>query len=458
MAKDLRSYLQNLRRVAPEELVAVKRQVDPRFELAAILAKLEKESKYPAVIFEKVKGTKFPVICNLLANRKKMAVALDTTEDRLNGEFRKREANPLPVKHVKKGPVKEFVFTGKNINLGQFPQIVHNERDGGAYITPGVMIVKDPDTGAYNDGCYRHMIKGKKTLGIHLSQTAHALRVYHKYEERNEPMDVAIVLGHHPAFLLGSLSFVAFGTNELEIDGGVMGENLEVIRCETVDLEVPAYAEIVIEGKIKPKERKKEGPFGEYTGVYGPERMNPEIDVTAITMRKDAMFYDLYPGGAEHLLWGGVPRLSQIYNRIKMVVPGVRDVHMPVSGCCRFICYVSMEKIMDTEPREAIFATFTADPFIKYCVTVDPDINIFDDTKVLYAIATRLQPHEDVFAIGGCRGSPLDPTGTEGFTKEGSVRYVVTKVGLDATKPLAGFPATISVPGTDKIVLEKYLE
>jgi 2,5-furandicarboxylate decarboxylase 1 len=457
MAKDLRSFLDKLQKVAPKELARIEHQVDPKFELSGIIAKLEQESKYPTVLFEKVKGTRFPVICNLLANRKKMAVALDTTEEKLNEEFRLREEKPLPLKTVKDGPVREVILTGKNINLLQFPQIVHNEKDGGAYISPGVMIVKDPDTGVYNDGCYRHMIKNKNTLGIHLSETSHAYRIYSKYEKRNEPMDAAIVLGHHPAFLLGSLSFVPYGTNELEVDGGVMGENLEVVKCETVDLVVPAHAEIVIEGRILPKVRKSEGPFGEYTGVYGPQRVNPEVEVTAITMRKDAIFYDLYPSGAEHLLWGGTPRLSQIYKRIKMVVPGVKEVYMPISGCCRFICYISMEKIMDTEPREAIMAAFTADPFIKYCVAVDTDVNIFDDAKVLYAISTRLQPDNDVFVIRGCRGSILDPTGTEGYTREGLVRYVVTKVGIDATKPLSGYPESVSVPGGEKIKLKDHL-
>jgi 2,5-furandicarboxylate decarboxylase 1 len=457
MGKDLRVFLDKLQKTAPEEVLRVKREVDPNFELSGVIAKLEQESKYPAVLFEKVKGTKFPVICNLLANRKKMAVALDTTEEKLNEEFRLREENSLPLKTVTDGPIKEVVLKGNGVNLLQLPQIVHNEKDGGPYISAGVMIIKDPDTGAYNDGCYRHMIKNKNTLGIHLSQTSHAYRIYTKYEQKNEPMDVAIVIGHHPAFLLGSLSFVPYGMNELEVDGGIMGENLEVVKCETVDLVVPAHAEIVIEGRIPPKVRKPEGPFGEYTGVYGPQRLNPEIEVTAITMRKDAIFHDLYPSGAEHLLWGGTPRLSQIYKRIKMVVPGVKEVYMPVSGCCRFICYISMEKIMDTEPREAIMAAFTADPFIKYCVVVDTDVNIFDDTKVLYAISTRLQPDNDVFVIKGCRGSPLDPTGTEGYTRGGRERYVVTKVGIDATKPLSGYPESVSVPGGEKIKLEDYL-
>ena len=458
MTKDLRSYLELLRKNNSRELVTVKREVNPKFELSGVISKLDAEGKYPAVMFEKVKGSRFPVICNLLANRSKIALALSTCEEKLNEEFRMRAASPLSVKLVKGGPVKEIILKGDDVNMGQFPQIIHNEKDGGPYITAGVMIARDPETGTYNDGCYRHMIQDKTTLGIHLAETSHATRIYSKCEEQNEPMDVAIVLGHHPAFLLGSLSFVPFGTNELEVDGGVMGENLEVVKCETSDLPVPAHAEIVIEGKIQPKERREEGPIGEYSGVYGSQRLSPRIHVTAITMRKDPIFHDLYPGGAEHILWGGTPRLAQIYQRIRMVVPGVRDVYMPISGCSRFICYISMKKNMDTDPREAILAAFTADPFLKYCIVVDPEINIFDDSKVLYAISTRVEPDRDVFLIRGCRGSPIDPTATEGYTKDGPVRYVVTKVGIDATKPLAGYPETINVPGAERIVLEEYLE
>jgi len=450
-------FLDMVKKKAPDLIATVKREVDPKYELAGVVAKLEKEGRTPIVIFNKVKGTEFPVICNLVAGLRQQALSLDTTEQKMNEEFRKRESSPKPVKVVKTGPVKEVVLKGDDVDLTKFPQIWHNAKDGGPYITPGVMIVKDPETGRYNDGCYRHQIKDKNTLGIHISQTAHAFRVYTKYEDLNKPMDVAIVLGHHPAYILGSLSFVGFDVDELEIDGGIMNEPLEVVKGETVDLLVPSQAEIVIEGKIQPKVRKKEGPFGEYTRVYGPERMNPEIDVTAITMRKKPYFYDLYPGGAEHLIWGGTPRLSQIFRRISMVAPGVKDVYMPISGNCRFICYICLEKQMDTDPREAIMAAFTADPFIKYAVVVDPDINIFNEAEVLYAIANRLQPLKDVFVIPDSRGSPLDPTGEDGYTVRGKERFVVTKVGIDATKPLSGYPETISVPGIEKINLKDYL-
>jgi len=461
MGKDLRTYLDKLQKVAPDELIRVKREVDIKFEPSQVVAKLESLNRWPTLIFENVKGFDIPIIMNLVASRKQYAIALDTTEKDLNTKFRELERNPQPTKLVKDAPVQEVVWTGKEVDLHKLPIPYHNEKDGGRYITPGIMVSKKPDIGKYNVGVHRHQLKGKNTLGIHLSTTAHAFRIYTEYEEKDKPMEIAIVLGHHPAFILGSLCFNPYDEDEYEICGAIMNEPLEVVKAKTVDLEVPAFAEIVIEGKILPHIREKEGPFGEYTMYYGPERMNPKIEVSAITMRKDAYYHDLLPGTAEHLLWGGTPRLSQIYETARRACPGVKDVYMPLSGVCRYICYIQIKKLLDGEPKAAIFGALAADPFIKYCVVVDEDVDIFDEKSVLHAIATRLIPEENVFIVKNCHGNPLDPTGRIGYTRAtGTLKeldFIVTKIGIDATKPLKGFPEKLRVPGIEKIKLEDYL-
>lgn len=448
MTKDLRSYIELLEKIAPEEVIRIKRKVSPIFETSAIAAKLEQKNKFPLIIFENVEGSKIPIVTNLLADVRKMAIALGTTVEKLNEEFRKRESNPLPPKVVADGPVKEVVMTGNKVDLTKLPICAHNEKDAGPYITAGVMIMKDPETKAYNDGCYRLMLKGKNKLGVHFAEVSHSFTIYKRSEEIGEPLQVAIVIGHHPAFLLGALSFVPLGTDELAVDGGIMGEPLEVVKCETNDLLVPANAEIVIEGEIPVKVREREGPLGEYTGLYGKEMMNPVVNVKAITMREKPIYYDVLPGHTEQVLWGGTPRISFIYKTVKIACPSVKDVFMPPSGRCRFICYISVDKKAEGEPKNAIFGAFTADPYIKYCVAVDPDVNIFDDSSVLKAIALWCKADRDIFIIRRAKGSPLDPTASEG--------YLVTKIGIDATRPLVGAQEMVKVPNMEKCNLKDY--
>lgn len=448
--KDLRGFLNKLKRNWPGEILFINRRVDPRFELSAVLKRLEMKNQFPAVLFNQVGDSKIPVLSNLFATRKRLAIALGCEEDTLNKVFREREDHRIEPVLVKTGPIKEIIIAGKDVDLTRLPVITHNERDAGPYITAGAMILKDPETKKRNIGIYRHMIHGPKELGVHFAETSHSNLIYEKYIKRGEPMEAAITIGMHPAFYLGVLSFVPYGIDEYTIVGGLMEEPLEIVKCETVDLEVPAMAEIVIEGIIDTKKRKEEGPFGEFTTLYGKRSMNPVVDVTAITMRKNPIYLDIFSGNIDQQLLGGTPRLSSIYKAIQVACPTVKDVFMPPSGCCRLTCYISIEKRHEGEAKNAICAAFAADPFIKYAVVVDSDIDIFNDSSIWKAIATRVIVDEDVFHIREAKGHPLDPTAKKGF--------LVSKVGIDATKPLTGYPETISVPGASEIDLDKYLK
>jgi 2,5-furandicarboxylate decarboxylase 1 len=259
-------------------------------------------------------------------------------------------------------------------------------------------------------------------------------------------MPIAMTIGHHPAFYLGCLSFVPVGIDEYEVAGGLMGQPLELVKCKTVPLEAPAYAEIVIEGYVSAKERLPEAPFGEFTTCYGAQHPYHVINVTAVTMRKNPIYLDCFSGHIDHQLLGGTGRLSVIYKTIRMACPTVKDVFMPPSGCCRLTCYVAIKKRHEGEAKNVISAVFASDAFVKYVVVVDEDVNIFNDSAVCMAIATRHKPEEHGFMIKNAKGHPLDPTASSG--------YVVTKVGIDATKPLSGYPETVSVPGSGDIDLD----
>ncbi len=447
--KDLRGFLEKLKREGPEDIIFVNRKVDPRFELSAVLKRLEMENRYPAVLFNHVGDFKIPVLSNLFATRKRLALALGCEERRLNEVYREKEDHRIEPQLVKTGPVKEVIITGKDVDLTKLPIITHNEKDAGPYITAGAMVLKDPETKKRNIGIYRHMLHGPNELGVHFAETSHSNLIYEKYMKRGEPMEAAITIGMHPLFYLGVLSFVPYGVDEYTIVGGLMDEPLEIVKCETVDLEVPSMAEIVIEGIIDPKKRKEEGPYGEFTTLYGKRSLNPVVDVKAITMRRNPIYLDIFSGNIDQQLLGGTPRLSSIYKAIQVACPTVKDVFMPPSGCCRLTCYISIEKRHEGEAKNAICAAFAADPFIKYAVVVDSDVDIFNDSDIWRAIATRVIVDEDVFHIRDAKGHPLDPTAKNGF--------LVSKVGIDATKPLKGYPETISVPGVSEIDLDKYL-
>ncbi|WP_258359274.1 UbiD family decarboxylase [Moorella sulfitireducens] len=445
--KDLRTFIAEASKMG--EILHIKEQVSPYFGIPAIAAKLEEVGHYPGLLFSNVQGYDIPVLTNVFASRKRLSLALGCDESNLNAVYREREDRLTKPLIIAGGPVQEITIKGDQINLFDLPIVTHNEKDAGPYITAGAMVVKDPDTGIRNVGIYRHMVHEKNKLGIHMAETSHVKYIFEKYARHGQPMPVAIAIGHHPAFYLGVLSFVPLEVDEYEVAGGLLGEPLELVKCKTVDLEVPAYAEMVLEGYIALDERRLEAPFGEYTSLYGEQCLNPVVTLTAITRRKDPIYLDCLSGHLDHQLLGGTGRLSMIYKTVRIACPTVQEVYMPPSGCCRLICYISIKKRHEGEAKNVIAAAIAADPFIKYVVVVDDDVNIYDDKDVIKAIATRLHPEQDIIIIPGAKGHPLDPTAKNG--------YIVTKIGIDATKPLTGYPETIKVPGVDQIDLKKIL-
>ncbi len=444
--QDLRSFIEMVRN-EEGEILQVNKEMSPHFQIPAVVTKLEQQNLDPVVLCNNVQGSRMPIITNVFASRKRLALSLGCEEAELNAVYREREDKRLKPVMVSEGPVQEVIITGEKINVKELPVVTHNEKDAGPYITGGAMVVRDPETGIRNVGIYRHQIHEGNKIGIHMAEASHVNYIYGKYVEMNKAMPVAITIGHHPAFYLGVLSFVPVGVDEYEVAGGLMGSPLELVKCKTVDLEVPASAEIVIEGYIQPGEVRLEAPFGEFTTVYGAPHMYQVVTITAITMRKKPIYLDVLSGHLDQQLLGGTGRLSVIYKTVKLACPTVKDVFMHPSGCCRLTCYVSIKKRHEGEAKNVCNAVFAADTFIKYVVVVDDDINIYDDSAVMWAIATRLQPAENAFMIKNAKGHPLDPMAYNG--------YVVTKVGIDATKSLSGYPDTVSVPGTDLINLEE---
>ncbi|MGH8248015.1 MAG: UbiD family decarboxylase [Gammaproteobacteria bacterium] len=435
MPKDLRHFLAELEKKLPEEFVHVEREVDPKFELCAVLRKLQDENRYPAVLFEKVKGSAFPVVSNLFASRNRLALAFGVEADNLVEGYMRLEDRLIKPKRVRNAPVHDVVLDGRRVDLTRLPILTHCEKDAGPYITSGVGIFKDPDTGIYDVGIFRMQLKGKNKVGVLYGAYSKAARVIRKNEQRNKPTEMAVYVGHHPASILSSQTKVPATVDEFSVMGGLLGEAVEVVPAKTVEVNVPARAEFVLEGEILPHVREPEGPFGEYPWYYGLEYDSHVMRVRAITHREDAIYHDIFSGHPDHNMCGKIQREAVILKRVRMNVPGAKDVCLPVSGACRHVGYVSMRKDFDGQGKIAAMSALAAETMMKLAVIVDDDIDVENESEVWWAVATRTQPDRAIFMVPEAYVSELDPSAYS--IKDRNRRgYLNTKWAIDATKPI----------------------
>ena len=461
----LSSYLRLLEREYSNEVIRIGRPVEPaQYEVSAILKHLENRGKFPLIYFEKPKDlqgriSSHPLLSNLYATRERCAVALGLQPAQagmeLSLEYARRLESPiLPVcVNRSQAPVKEVVTRDQECDLRNFPIVRHHEMDPAPYIdmTP---VMKHPEEGFYNVAFLRNMYKGPRKLGIHMSPR-HNWQIFRRYESKNRPTPVAVIVSHHPAFYLGALNVEAFGKDDYAVVGGIVGKPLRLVASETwgEDFLVPADAEMVVEGEILPNEREIEAPFGEFTGYYGPQRIRPVIRVTAITHRREAVLQHIFVGHRDNWFLGGIPKEGSVYNVIKGVVPTVKAVHFAPSGSCRFNCYISIDKKVPGESKQAALLAFGTVDFIKNVIVVDADIDPFNEQEVMFAVATRTQAREAVDIIKSVKGNTLDPSQTDDILTD--------KLLIDATMPVGKpFAARIRVPAQalQKFPLEDYLD
>src|SRR5262245_26555869 len=437
MPQALRSYLDLIKKNHPDDFLAISREVDPAFEITAITVKLEQEAKQrPILLFEKVKGTKFPVLTNLHAGRSRLSAAIRAKPEAMQRAYLGAMEKPIPPKIVAKAPVKDVVLTGDKISLYDLPQIHHHQEDAGAYITAAISFAKDPTSDTWNCAYNRLMIKSRDTTSIHLTLAKHLWEFQRVAETQSKPLPVAFAIGVHPAIALGCLAIGSIDEDERAIMSGLLGEPLELVKCETSDLLVPAHAEIILEGEILPHERTPEGPFGEFTGYSLGERQREVLKVRAITHRRDAIFQDITVAHLDHLMLSTTPIEANLYSAIRAMVPMVKSVRVPAP----FTCYIAIEQRIAGQAKNAILAALGADLYMKRIVVVDHDVDIFNDRQVNWAMATRCQPDRDILIVTNARGSDLDPS-----TKEDGN---TAKWGVDATaKPsLAAFTPRHRIP------------
>jgi len=465
-SKDLRTFLRQLVEHDRDQLLVVDREVDPVFEATSLVDRLRRDpaysAKYPAVLFTNIKGSDIPLLINLHGTYERLALAIDTDTKGMVEEFSRREKHQVPVKEVSasEAPVKEVVLKGPEAQLSKLPILKHNELDGGKYVTSAVSITKDPETGIQNAGIFRAQLQGEQELNLMFGPYQTTAYIFREHRDRGRKMEVAMVIGHHPGLMLSGTTNPPGIGGELEVAGSLMGDSLEMVPAETVDLLVPARAEIIIEGVIDtdPETFQMEGPFGEYPLYYTGTGAQPVVKVQAITMREKPIYLGLFNASPEHLALGGLARTGFVLTRIRDVVPNVTNVHLPLSGTARMHAYISMRKIADGEPHLAAFNLLAYNGATKHVWIVDDDIDVTNEAEVMWAMATRFQGDKDMAVINNSLGGWLNPP-TYAYKRDekGSLE---TKIIFDCTRPLnSNFPAKAGVPAEvrDRIDPSQYV-
>ena len=402
------------------KVIKIEKEVSAEYEVAKILREHPKD----VLIFENVEGYDMKIISGICNTRDKIARGISVTVPEITKRIMEATENPIPIKNVEN--VKENFNTQKEPDLGKIPVPTYYKKDGGAYMTAGVVIAKDPETGIRNASIHRMLVSGKDKLGIRIVPR-NLYTYYKKAEEMDKPLDIAIAIGMHPATLLATTTSVPITTDELEVANNFHNGNMKLIKCESVDLNVPD-AEIIMEGKILPHEREPEGPFVDLTDTYDVVRNEPIIKLNKIHYKEDPFYHAIMPAGFEHRLLQGLPQEPRIYNAVLNTVPTVQNVVLTEGGCCWLHAAVSIKKQTQGDGKNVLMAALAAHPSLKHAIVVDEDVDIFDPEDLEYAIATRVKGDDDIMIVPGARGSSLDPCAKPDGT--------TTKIGVDATKPL----------------------
>ena len=436
----LREWLDHL--AAHDRLAVIRPGVGLRHELAAISKRLDGER---ATFFPKPGGHDIAVVSGLLGDRSWIADAMGVAGSEVLARFADAAANPLPWQEVTEAPVQQVVHDNVDL-LSQLPIPTHNELDSGPYISAGLMIARNPRTGIQNVSIHRCQISGPDELGV-LLLPRHTNAFFEMAEQQGEALEIAIVIGVDPLTALASQAIVPIDHDELEIAGALHGAPLEVVRCVSNQVRVPAHAEIVLEGRILPRVRAPEGPFGEFPQYYGERADRHVAKIDRITHRRNPIFHTIVGGANEHLLLGAIPREATLLGHLKRSFPSVRDVHLSMGGVGRYVLYVQMQKRSEGEAKNVILGAFGGHYDLKTVIVVDEDVNIHNAREVEWAVTTRFQADRDLVVITDAQGSKLDPSANNG---------VGAKLGFDATVRLdapAGKFTRIRVPGEESVDL-----
>ena len=435
--QSLRGHIANLEQQG--EMIRITDEVDPHENLTAVgwkaFDRLQKST-----LFTNLKGFPGWQVCNqIVADRKKWAISLGVDENALIPtlvERIKRQVAPVMVDHAA-APVKEVVLIGDEADLTKLPAMWTSEHDPSPYIASGMAVIKDPETGIRNVSIHRQQIQGPRQTGF-LICPRHALRIYQMYQKRNEPMPVAMVIGAHPALYYASAFTSSYGLDELEVAGSLLDDPIRLVKCETIDIEVPADAELVIEGEVLPEGMTSEGPFGEASGTYAMEGSTEIFRVKAITHRKDPVFYGMQCGAplTDTQSITGTCIETVVTDHLRNVEGGIDLLDVRSLGIAGLMALViKLRPRVEGQAKTALMAALSS-PYLhpKLAIAGDDDIDAADMRQVFWSLTTRVHAERDVVVIPQTRIWSLD--NVSDIVPGMSPMYRIGgKTIIDATRP-----------------------
>jgi 2,5-furandicarboxylate decarboxylase 1 len=452
-SNDFRGFMAMLEN--ENELVHVKKEVDAKYEIAAITAKLEGKQ---AVLFENVRHSNIRVISNVLATPRRFYLALGGTSEKSkehnikkNIHTRVTEAlNSLsePVRTQEGAPFEE----NSSKNLNDLPIVSHFEKDAGPFITSSIVFSENQERGKQNQSTHRLLRLDDRHMAIRMVEGRHLHRSFTYARDHGEDLKVAIAVGVHPAVNIASAYQAAYGVDEMLIANSLLGRNLVLSRTSYSELYVPNHAEFILEGRIL-KDRTHEEWMVEMLRTYDFRRKQPVFELEKIFFRNSAIYHDILPGYSEHRLLMGLPVEAKMYDYVKNMVPSTESVHLTDGGSNWLSAVIQIKKRLEGEPKNALLAAFTSHPSLKMATVVDDDINPTDPIAVEYAVATRCQADRDFIIIPNAKGSSLDPSSDQD-------NLLTTKLGIDATATILKARERFEIakiPGEEKVNLSDYL-
>ena len=427
MFPSLRAFIETLDGAG--ELVRIRRECDPRLEIAEIAARTMKlPGGGPALLFESPRGSRFPLAINVFGSKRRMAMALGVREiedharalaELLGGASAPgslwdklkmlpklgRVAGALPKSIGGSAPCQEVVEEGDRVDLTQLPILTCWPDDGGPFITLPIVLTHDPETGVRNCGMYRMQLLDKRTTAMHWQAHKTGMRHFHKYKERGQKVPVAVVLGGDPALTYAATAPLPDGVDELMLAGFLRRRAVELVPCKTQPIEVPADADFVLEGYVDPTEPLvDEGPFGDHTGFYTPRDKYPAFHVTAVTRRKDAIYPATVVGRPPmEDAWLGKATERLFLPLVRMMLPELVDYNLPVEGVFHNMAIVAIDKQYPWHGRKIMHALWGMGQlmFTKCVVVVDKDVNVHDLAEVAWRVLNNIDPKRDVMISDG---------------------------------------------------------
>ena len=429
-----------------DQLIRITKAVDPKFEIAGIVSKLDKGK---AVVFESVKESKIKVAANVLGTRYRIALSVNSKNENL---IQERINEAIRNKSEIRNLTDSKIWAKISKNLFDLPIVTHFEKDSGAFITSSLVIAKDEETGTQNLSTHRLLRLDKKRMAIRMVEGRHLHKCFTSARDHNEDLPVSIIIGTHPAVSVAAAYQAPYGENELNIANSLMRNKLSLTKSPGTGLYVPTYSEILLEGRILADETAEE-QMVEMLRTYDIKRKQPVFELDKIYLTSDPIYHDILPGYGEHRLLMGLPIESKIFHSVKDVVPRTRKAHLTDGGSNWLVAVIQIRKRLEGEPKNAIIAAFAGHPSLKIAIVVDEDIDPTNPTEVEFAISTRCQADKDLIAIPNSKGSSLDPSSDQN-------NLLTTKMGIDATATLLKSKDRFEIakiPRVEKIRLSDYL-